>query len=48
MNKNAIKTTKDTIACSDNGQHPQVFINVKAGSGTCHYCGQRFEKVPSK
>ncbi|HKJ83676.1 MAG TPA: zinc-finger domain-containing protein, partial [Mariprofundaceae bacterium] len=31
--------------CSDNGQHPLVYINLKDGKGRCQYCGQAFVYV---
>jgi len=48
MSQTTIKTTKDIVSCSDNGQHPLVYINLKNGSGRCQYCGQLFEKVSSE
>jgi len=37
-----IKVTKTVVSCSDNGQHPLVYISLKDGKGRCHYCGQVF------
>ena len=43
MSSNIIKVTKEVVSCSDNGQHPLVYINLKNSTGTCQYCGQKFE-----
>ncbi|MBL4775888.1 MAG: zinc-finger domain-containing protein [Mariprofundus sp.] len=43
MSSNIIKSTEEVVSCSDNGQHPLVYINLKAGAGQCQYCGQKFE-----
>jgi len=40
-----IKTTEEIVSCSDNGQHPLVYITLKTGSNRCQYCGQQFERV---
>jgi uncharacterized Zn-finger protein len=40
-----IKVAEDVVSCSDNGQHPLVYINLKSGSGICQYCGQKFERT---
>ena len=40
-----IKVTDDVVSCSDNGQHPLVYINIKNGRGQCQYCGQVFVRV---
>jgi len=45
MGANIIKSTEAIISCSDNGQHPLVYINLKSGSGQCQYCGQKFERT---
>ncbi len=45
MGNNTIKVTDEIVSCSDNGQHPLVYINLKAGSGRCQYCGQKFERT---
>ena len=45
MSANTIKSTKSIVSCSDNGQHPLVYINLKSGSGQCQYCGQKFERA---
>ena len=45
MSVNIIKTTNEIVSCSDNGQHPLVYINLKDGEGKCHYCGQCFVLV---
>ncbi len=42
MSQSAIKTTEEIVSCSDNGQHPLVYISLKNGSGRCQYCGQLF------
>jgi len=40
-----IKVTETIVSCSDNGQHPLVYINLKNGEGKCQYCGKRFIHV---
>jgi len=45
MSKDVVKTTDEIISCSDNGQHPLVYINLKNGRGRCHYCGQEFVRT---
>jgi len=45
MGSQTIKTTEIIISCSNNGQHPLVYINLKSGEGACHYCGQKFVRV---
>jgi len=45
MSTNTIKSTDEIVSCSDNGQHPLVYINLKNGKGKCQYCGQVFERV---
>ncbi|RLL49193.1 zinc-finger domain-containing protein [Mariprofundus sp. EBB-1] len=45
MRNTIIKSTEEVVSCSDNGQHPLVYINLKAGSGQCQYCGQKFSKT---
>ena len=45
MGANTIKSTETIVSCSDNGQHPLVYINLKSGSGKCQYCGQKFIRV---
>jgi len=45
MRNNIIKATEEIVSCSDNGQHPLVYINLKNGSGQCQYCGQKFVRV---
>jgi uncharacterized Zn-finger protein len=40
-----IKVTETIASCSDNGQHPLVYINLKNGEGSCQYCGKRFVRV---
>jgi len=42
MSSSIIKSTEEIVSCSDNGQHPLVYINLKGGSGQCQYCGQKF------
>jgi len=46
MGKDPIKVTEDIVSCSDNGQHPLVYICLKNGSGRCQYCGQLFVHQP--
>ncbi len=43
MTVDTIKATDEIVSCSDNGQHPLVYINLKDGKGKCQYCGQQFE-----
>jgi len=45
MSNTTIKSTEEIVSCSDNGQHPLVYINLKNGSGQCQYCGQKFTRV---
>ena len=45
MSSTTIQSTEEIVSCSDNGQHPLVYINLKAGSGQCQYCGQKFVRV---
>jgi len=40
-----IKVTETIVSCSDNGQHPLVYINLKNGNGRCQYCGKNFVRV---
>lgn len=42
MTSDIIQVTEKVVSCSDNGQHPLVYINLKKGKGSCHYCGQMF------
>jgi len=48
MTSDAIKVTEEIVSCSDNGQHPLVYIKLNHGKGSCQYCGQIFEKVEDK
>jgi len=43
-----IKATEDVVSCSDNGQHPLVYIHLKDGKGHCQYCGQVFVRIDPK
>lgn len=45
MTSDIIQVTEKVISCSDNGQHPLVYINLKNGKASCHYCGQMFALV---
>ena len=45
MCANIVKSTEVVVSCSDNGQHPLVYITLKSGSGQCQYCGQKFERA---
>jgi uncharacterized Zn-finger protein len=45
MTSNIIKVTDEIVSCSDNGQHPLVYIKLSNGRGSCQYCGQVFERV---
>jgi len=40
-----IRVTENVVSCSDNGQHPLVYINRKNGKGHCQYCGQVFVRI---
>jgi len=48
MTSNTIKTTDEIVSCSDNGQHPLVYINLKDGKAKCQYCSQGFERTAPK
>jgi len=48
MTVDTIKATDEIVSCSDNGQHPLVYINLKDGKGKCQYCGQSFELTKAK
>lgn len=48
MSQNAVKVTEEIVSCSDNGQHPLVYISLKNGTGRCHYCGQVFVRVKTE
>jgi len=45
MTSEIIKVTDEVVSCSDNGQHPLVYIRLSNGHGSCQYCGQIFEKA---
>ncbi|MDX8398506.1 MAG: zinc-finger domain-containing protein [Mariprofundaceae bacterium] len=45
MTLDTITTTDEVVSCSDNGQHPLVYINLKSSSSKCHYCGQCYERI---
>lgn len=45
MTSAIIKVVDEIVSCSDNGQHPLVYISLKNGKGSCQYCGQVFERV---
>jgi len=45
MRNDIIKATEEIVSCSDNGQHPLVYISLKNGSGQCQYCSQKFARV---
>jgi len=45
MSDQAIKVSKNMVSCSDNGEHPLVYIDLKSGKGKCQYCGQEFIRV---
>jgi len=42
MSSVAVKSTEEIVSCSDNGQHPLIYISLKPGHGQCQYCGQKF------
>ncbi|MDX8403591.1 MAG: zinc-finger domain-containing protein [Mariprofundaceae bacterium] len=48
MASDTIKVTDEIVSCSDNGQHPLVYIKLSNGKGSCQYCGQKFELVAEK
>ncbi|MCF7821153.1 MAG: zinc-finger domain-containing protein [Mariprofundaceae bacterium] len=48
MTSSTIKVTDEVVSCSDNGQHPLVYIKLSNGRGVCQYCGQVFERVEEK
>jgi len=48
MTSDTIKVTEEIVSCSDNGQHPLVYIKLNNGKGACQYCGQVFERVEEK
>jgi len=48
MGSNTIKVTDEIVSCSDNGQHPLVYIKLSDAKGSCQYCGQQFELVTEK
>ncbi|ATX78775.1 Zinc-finger domain-containing protein [Mariprofundus aestuarium] len=45
MSSVVIKSTEEIVSCSDNGQHPLIYISLKQGSGQCQYCGQKFIRI---
>jgi len=45
MRNDTIKATEEIVSCSDNGQHPLVYISLKTGTGQCQYCGQKFSRI---
>ncbi len=45
MRNDTIKATEEIVSCSDNGQHPLVYISLKTGSGQCQYCSQKFVRI---
>ena len=45
MRTDVIKATEEIVSCSDNGQHPLVYISLKSGNGQCQYCGQKFVRI---
>jgi len=45
MSSVVIKSTEEIVSCSDNGQHPLIYISLKPGSGQCQYCGQKFIRI---
>jgi len=48
VTSDTIKVTEEIVSCSDNGQHPLVYIKLTSGTGKCQYCGQVFERVKEK
>jgi len=45
MRNNIIKATEEIVSCSNNGQHPLVYISLKNGTGQCQYCSQKFVRI---
>ncbi|ATX82785.1 Zinc-finger domain-containing protein [Mariprofundus ferrinatatus] len=45
MSSVVIKSIEEIVSCSDNGQHPLIYISLKDGSGQCQYCGQKFVRI---
>ena len=45
MSSVIIKSTEEIVSCSDNGQHPLIYISLKPGNGQCQYCGQKFTRI---
>jgi uncharacterized Zn-finger protein len=48
MSKDPIHVTENVASCSDNGQHPLVYIRLVDGKGMCQYCGQTFINIHSQ
>ncbi len=48
MRNDIIKATEEIVSCSDNGQHPLVYISLKNGSAQCQYCSQKFVRISAK
>ena len=42
-----VRTTEKIVSCSDDGQHPLVYISLESGRGRCPYCSREFVRVPS-
>jgi len=42
------KVTEDVVSCSDNGQHPLIYISLKDGKNHCQYCGKVFVRIDPK
>ncbi len=47
MSKDSIHVTENIASCSDDGQHPLVYIRLQDGKGMCQYCGQTFVSLKS-
>jgi len=45
MAKEAVRTTERIVSCSDDGQHPLVYLNLEAGRARCPYCSREFVRV---
>ncbi len=43
--KEVVRTTEKIVSCSDDGQHPLVYINLEQGRGRCPYCSREFVRV---
>ncbi|RME83489.1 MAG: zinc-finger domain-containing protein [Zetaproteobacteria bacterium] len=42
MNHEVVRTNEQVVACSGDGQHPLVYLNLKQGKARCPYCSREF------